>query len=824
MSLDKYTDPEQLWKANVVGQSKMIYFLGSCLPTILETHMLDLNSDDPDADYNDVKIDLESITPVDTLTCDDQYDPNNQISRKGRLILIKLSENFPKVVTIPLEPIVPMGEMPEYAGPGQEARVTGLIMCFAVFIIHYSLSGEIDGVIGGHFVTPDMAEKQDKLDLYTGELTDKGEIFVNTIKELMKHHGWTFGDNCRLSIYLNGQSWSQNQTKEGLKKKTNILEVAKTLGSKLSNTFTIKFTPYNDLEGKFHEGTQIGSEDFFDTEKVEALGRQVSISIPCGASVNKYCGEGKYSEMVDDLKSSRMFGGEERSPLPVPAGGAELRAGYAAPPPVEESKMEHEAGDYGGGPRKTLPENNYEVSKRVCLDNLVANKDAVLARIEELHQNRDQRQLLSRGLQFGQLDPQYRNHMAPVWERTQGDMMNDSILSCSYLIGINAGQFRRIPRDIKLYYYVSPDLNATMPALLFQNGREVVAWMKQKWGPIFLGDMRQLYIENWPIILGSEPNQELLKSLQGDDGRWSALYDDMVFSLILQVLSTAITDSAAERLAEAEKQAVVRRREDERLKWESLSPADRIKHILTDPNNFIKGEIPDPEIPLLDIIKNKDLSKKEIREKTGLNGRNVNRILRILAEDEALKRSTMTKGVEDLKSSRMFGDEEKDDEGPPLPPPPHLVLQRHLPFEIPVESRDDKDFVLEWIIDHNGLYLQQASARLRADQEVVETAVKNKPFALDFVDKNMENYRDVVMLAVTRHGRTLQFATEELKVDPEIVRAAIENNPYALEFVGEPLQGLLKAQPDILTRPPTKPIKRSTMTEGYEVEEDTSFW
>jgi len=69
-----------------------------------------------------------------------------------------------------------------------------------------------------------------------------------------------------------------------------------------------------------------------------------------------------------------------------------------------------------------------------------------------------------------------------------------------------------------------------------------------------------------------------------------------------------------------------------------------------------------------------------------------------------------------------------------------------------------------------GLALVHASAELKADRELVLTAVQ-------------------------RNGRALHFAVASLKSDRQIVLAAMEQNPTALELAAEPLQTLLRAAP-----------------------------
>ena len=70
----------------------------------------------------------------------------------------------------------------------------------------------------------------------------------------------------------------------------------------------------------------------------------------------------------------------------------------------------------------------------------------------------------------------------------------------------------------------------------------------------------------------------------------------------------------------------------------------------------------------------------------------------------------------------------------------------------------------------NGLFLQYASAELRADRSVVVAAVKAphpnaSGYALEFASDGLRADRLIVMAAVETHGLSLEHASWELRDD-----------------------------------------------------------
>ena len=272
-----------------------------------------------------------------------------------------------------------------------------------------------------------------------------------------------------------------------------------------------------------------------------------------------------------------------------------------------------------------------------CMDNLMENKEEALQRIRKLHENRNARQDLAKGLPFGKLDPDFKEKhgMKPVDDLQLENLIDKNIMTCSYLVGINALEFRSSLRDMELYYKVSPDLYARMPSLMFQNGKEVVNWMKSKWISIFNGDFNNL-LPSWIEILGQKDSPELLQSLEKGDPQWTELYNDMVFSLILQVMDMRINEKSAmaerleaERLETKRREEAFRAEEEKRLAWESMTTEERIKTLTTDKKSFVSNEVPKQEITLQDLY---GLSRDQLRAQFGFNMRAASAVRRILKE------------------------------------------------------------------------------------------------------------------------------------------------------------------------------------------------
>lgn len=84
------------------------------------------------------------------------------------------------------------------------------------------------------------------------------------------------------------------------------------------------------------------------------------------------------------------------------------------------------------------------------------------------------------------------------------------------------------------------------------------------------------------------------------------------------------------------------------------------------------------------------------------------------------------------------------------------------------------------------------SERLRSCPTTVQQAVNRQPSLLEFASDTVKDDRDTLLLALrSKHenaGMALRWASTALKADREVVETAVRSCPEALEFASEPLQ------------------------------------
>jgi len=78
--------------------------------------------------------------------------------------------------------------------------------------------------------------------------------------------------------------------------------------------------------------------------------------------------------------------------------------------------------------------------------------------------------------------------------------------------------------------------------------------------------------------------------------------------------------------------------------------------------------------------------------------------------------------------------------------------------------------------------LEYAADPLKADKEVVLTAVTENGYALSYAADALKASKEVVMAAVTEDGNALQYASTQLREDKEVVKAAVTKEGSALKF------------------------------------------
>jgi ribosomal protein S12 methylthiotransferase accessory factor YcaO len=75
-------------------------------------------------------------------------------------------------------------------------------------------------------------------------------------------------------------------------------------------------------------------------------------------------------------------------------------------------------------------------------------------------------------------------------------------------------------------------------------------------------------------------------------------------------------------------------------------------------------------------------------------------------------------------------------------------------------------------VSNNGFALGFASARLRADYDVVMAAVQQYGMALYHASGALRSNREIAMAAVTENPSALEFASERLRTDQGFIVAA----------------------------------------------------
>ncbi|CAE7361592.1 unnamed protein product [Symbiodinium pilosum] len=117
-------------------------------------------------------------------------------------------------------------------------------------------------------------------------------------------------------------------------------------------------------------------------------------------------------------------------------------------------------------------------------------------------------------------------------------------------------------------------------------------------------------------------------------------------------------------------------------------------------------------------------------------------------------------------------------------PVPRVVSSQHL-------SR--KDIAL-CAVQQDGSSLRHFSEDVQEDRGLVLQAVKQYPAALEFIPSHFLSDHDVILAAVQRDGSMLEYAEDGLRQQRSIVLAAVSQEGMALEFVNPDLQ----ADPDIV--------------------------
>eukprot|EP00933_Yihiella_yeosuensis_P011373 TRINITY_DN11862_c4_g1_i1.p1 TRINITY_DN11862_c4_g1~~TRINITY_DN11862_c4_g1_i1.p1 ORF type:complete len:375 (-),score=95.61 TRINITY_DN11862_c4_g1_i1:148-1272(-) len=93
------------------------------------------------------------------------------------------------------------------------------------------------------------------------------------------------------------------------------------------------------------------------------------------------------------------------------------------------------------------------------------------------------------------------------------------------------------------------------------------------------------------------------------------------------------------------------------------------------------------------------------------------------------------------------------------------------------------------VVSYAGMQLAVAPPHLKADRQIVLTAVRQNGNALEFASKEFCEDKALVLDAVCQCGLALEHASEALQRDKEVVKAAVSCSWGAFRFASEELQG-----------------------------------
>ena len=113
---------------------------------------------------------------------------------------------------------------------------------------------------------------------------------------------------------------------------------------------------------------------------------------------------------------------------------------------------------------------------------------------------------------------------------------------------------------------------------------------------------------------------------------------------------------------------------------------------------------------------------------------------------------------------------------------------------IPESFKQNNDDFYKNLFMEDPSVFEFCSKKMRADKEVVMTAVSNDGWALKYASDDFKADKEVVLAAVTQRGDALEHASDALKADKEVVIAAVSQKGYALKYASEKLQN----DPDII--------------------------
>lgn len=101
-----------------------------------------------------------------------------------------------------------------------------------------------------------------------------------------------------------------------------------------------------------------------------------------------------------------------------------------------------------------------------------------------------------------------------------------------------------------------------------------------------------------------------------------------------------------------------------------------------------------------------------------------------------------------------------------------------------------KDATIE-IVSKNPKLYNKIHPTLKSDKDVILAAVQSNGLILSDAYYNFTSDKEVVLAAVRQDGLALAFASERLQNDNEVVLAAMQNDIESFEFIGEEIKDML---------------------------------
>lgn len=93
----------------------------------------------------------------------------------------------------------------------------------------------------------------------------------------------------------------------------------------------------------------------------------------------------------------------------------------------------------------------------------------------------------------------------------------------------------------------------------------------------------------------------------------------------------------------------------------------------------------------------------------------------------------------------------------------------------------DNTYIVRLMVAKEGVSIQYASKDLQNDRDLVLVAVNNSPYALHFLQPQFKSDKEIVRICVSACGNTLQDADFDLQRDRELLTIAVSGCSYLIE-------------------------------------------